>query len=183
MRGKYFFTDRHTYIIGTLFLLSLAPLVYMTLEFGQANVQSVGGIVDSKVDRFSLEGWLWYLVKMPQQTGWAVLACALAGTLMLAIKPRWNGPRVDLFLLFAWFITGYLFYSAIDLKESRHSIFILLPVCVIAINFLCQLFFKTHGHIFLYGSCHRNICNYAVATPGTFCRCSFGKSFKIIFSP
>lgn len=139
IRGKYFFTDRHTYIIGILFLLSLAPLAYVTLEFGQANVQSVSGIVDREVDRFSLEGWLWYLVKMPQQTGWAVLACALVGILMHAIKPRWNGPRADLFLLLAWFIVGYLFYSAIDLKEARHSIFILLPVCVFAINSLYQL--------------------------------------------
>jgi hypothetical protein len=42
-------------------------------------------------------------------------------------------PRRALVLLGLWFIVGYLFFSAIDLKEERHTVVLLFPVAVLAV--------------------------------------------------
>jgi hypothetical protein len=47
--------------------------------------------------------------------------------------------RADTWFWLLWLVTGYLFFSAIDLKEARHSIFILPPLVFAAAMLLGNL--------------------------------------------
>jgi len=112
-----------------LAIVGLVPLAVLTLKFGQANMQSVSGISDSEVSRTTLSGWLWYAKQMPAQLGWPALLAALLGLGSLALG---QGRIRDHLPLILWLVVGYLFFSAIDLKEARHSVFLLLPLAIFA---------------------------------------------------
>jgi hypothetical protein len=132
-RGMDLMRDRHSYIIAALGIVGLVPLILLTMEFGQANVQSAAGVADSRASRLAISGWIWYAQKLPSQIGWPALLAA-SGFFALRLWPRDGGrPQVrhSLFLV-SWFVFGYLFFSSIDLKEARHSVFLLLPVALFA---------------------------------------------------
>ncbi|WP_228894368.1 glycosyltransferase family 39 protein [Pseudoduganella aquatica] len=142
--------DRHLWLAALLACIGLVPLLVLTVKFGQANIQSASGINDSLVSRNSLGGWLWYLRQFPGQMGWAVLAAAAAGLLAGAVAAvRRRGldsaggegglSRGDLVFWLLWLLAGYLFFSAIDLKEARHSVFILPPLVLAAALLLARL--------------------------------------------
>lgn len=126
--------DRHAWGAAILSLIGLVPLIILTLKFGQANVQSAAGIADSVTSRASLAGWIWYLERLPEQLGWPLAVAAAVGLLMLLKRRRMDDfEKGDLLFLGLWFLFGYLFFSAIDLKEARHSLFILPPVVLAAV--------------------------------------------------
>jgi 4-amino-4-deoxy-L-arabinose transferase-like glycosyltransferase len=129
-RGTGLLRDRHSYIVGVLAIVSIVPLALMTLKFGQANVQSVSGIADAQVSRATLLGWLWYARQMPDQLGWPAFIAAVAGIAALTLR---RARRSEYLPLLLWLVTGYLFFSAIDLKEARHSLFLLFPLAVLAV--------------------------------------------------
>lgn len=134
--------DRHVWIALVLAALSLIPLVALTLKFGQANVQSVTGVADSRAARDTLAGWIWYLQRMPSQLGWPLCIAAFAGLVALFRErglARTVQARADALFWGGWLLLGYLFYSAIDLKEARHSIFVLPPVVMLAVVFIRHL--------------------------------------------
>lgn len=121
---------RHHYVAALLAGIALLPLIFLTVKFGQANVQSVTGIADAAVARSTIAGWLWYARQLPQQMGWPLLLASLAGIGLLCRRPA-AGDRAAAFFLVAWFVCGYVFFSAIDLKEARHSVFILPPLMLL----------------------------------------------------
>lgn len=132
--------DRHSWGAAMLGLIGLVPLIVLTLKFGQANVQSASGIADSLASRSSLAGWIWYLERLPSQLGWPLVAAAIAGVAILVKRRRVEGfLKGDLLFWSLWFLLGYLFFSAIDLKEARHSLFILPPVVLAAVLALSAL--------------------------------------------
>jgi hypothetical protein len=102
-------------------------------------MQSVSGISDSEVSRTTLAGWLWYARQMPAQLGWPALLAALLGLGSLALGRDRVREHLPLIL---WLVVGYLFFSAIDLKEARHSVFLLLPLAIIAASGLAFLLRK-----------------------------------------
>lgn len=127
--------DRHVWIVAIVAALSLIPLMVITLKFGQANMQSVSGIADSVASRKTLAGWLWYMRQFPHQLGWPltiVSALAMAATLLRRHREGLGLRKGDLLFWWSWLICGYLFFSLIDLKEARHSIFILPPLILAA---------------------------------------------------
>ena len=133
---------RQRHVWGSMLLLGviLVPLVVLTVKFGQANVQSVSGIADAEVSRRSLSGWLWYARRIPGQMGWPVTLAALAGLLLCASRRLTHSlGKADKVFWISWLVCGYLFFSLIDLKEARHSIFILAPVALLAILALGSL--------------------------------------------
>lgn len=134
-------------LLAAAFLVLLAPLVVLTMKFGQANIQSVTGIQDRSVERWSIEGWLWYLQQLPEQMGWAVPMFAAMGLLAAPFLGR-RGDGPDWTVLLVWFVVGYAFFSLIDLKEARHSIMILPPVAVAA-AFLAQELTRSFGAVSL----------------------------------
>jgi len=141
-RGMDLFRDKHSYIIAVLGIVGLVPLLYLTMQFGQANIQSAAGVADSRASRLAISGWVWYAERLPSQIGWPALLAA-SGFVALWLWPREAGrPQVrhGLFLV-SWFVFGYLFFSSIDLKEARHSVFLLLPVALFA-GLACHHLFR-----------------------------------------
>jgi hypothetical protein len=123
------FSQRDHWAVLALSAIGLVPLVVLTLKFGQANVQSVSGVADTVASRVALEGWLWYARQFPRQLGWPLLLASGAG-LLWALTTQRQAPwfaGVRFWLL--WLVVGYVFYSLIDLKEARHSVY-LLPALV-----------------------------------------------------
>ena len=126
--------NRHHWWVALLVVVGLLPLAVLTLKFGQANVQSVAGVADAVASRASWQGWVWYLQQIPSQVGWPLTALGLTGAAMAAWQ-RMPG------LNFWWigFALGYLFFSSIDLKEARHSVFLLPTVVFFAVLLLHTL--------------------------------------------
>lgn len=132
--------DRHSWYIGLLAGIALLPLAFITLKFGQANIQSLTGIADAAVSRSSISGWLWYLKQFPGQLGWPLAVIGGLAAFLTLFRPGLPGmARHDLLFWALWFGCGYLFFSAIDLKEARHSIFILPPLVLGAALLLMRL--------------------------------------------
>jgi len=123
---------RQIWFVIVFTVLGLIPVAFLTLKFGQANVQSVTGIPDARVARDSIAGWTWYVRQMPWQLGWPLLALAVLA-IPLGIAGRLS-PRLslaDLTLICGWIVLGYLFLSLIDLKEARHAL-VFLPMVLVA---------------------------------------------------
>lgn len=132
--------DRHAWVAAMLSLAGLVPLLVLTLKFGQANVQSATGIADSLASRSTLSGWTWYLERLPGQLGWPLVIAAIVGVAVLLKRRRVDAfQQGDLLFWTLWFVAGYLFFSAIDLKEARHSLYILPPVVLAAVLALSML--------------------------------------------
>ncbi len=145
-RGPRLLRDPHVWAALLISAIGLVPLIVLTLKFGQANVQSVTGIADAEVSRRSLSGWLWYLRQLPGQMGWLALVGAIGGTIGLAtavFRRRDAAAREQLAFFGGWFCVGYLFFSAIDLKEARHSVFLLAPAVFVAFATLQRLGSRT----------------------------------------
>lgn len=139
------FRNRHAWAVALLATLAILPLIALTMKFGQVNLQSALDMPDAATSRASLSNWLWYLRQLPGQLGWPVLATAALGSAVVLRGARSNSTtaepevRPDLRFWLAWLIVGYVFYSLIDLKEARHSIFILPPVVMLSCLFLVGL--------------------------------------------
>ena len=129
--GQNIWRNRHVWISAALFIVGFIPVAFLTLKFGQANLQSITGIADSEVSRASIAGWLWYAAKLPEQLGWLLLFAAGAGLAASWISRR-EIDKVDGVLLLGWFVIGYFFFSMIDLKEARHSTLLLPPLLIFA---------------------------------------------------
>jgi hypothetical protein len=123
------FSQRDHWAVLVLSAIGLVPLVVITLKFGQANVQSVSGVADAVASRFSLEGWLWYARQLPGQLGWPLLLAGMAGLLWALVKQRRASWFAGVWFWLLWLVVAYVFYSLIDLKEARHSVY-LLPAFV-----------------------------------------------------
>ena len=131
--GNALWRNRHTWFVAVLFAVGLAPIIFLTLKFGQANVESVTGIADAQVARNSLGAYLWYAQQLPEQLWWPVLGAAIAWPVTVLLRRGKPGmPYADLTMLLGWFIIGYVFFSLIDLKEARHSTLILPPLLIVA---------------------------------------------------
>jgi hypothetical protein len=123
------FRQRDAWAVLVLSAVGLIPLVVLTLKFGQANVQSVGGVADAVASRASLDGWLWYARQFPGQLGWPLLVTGLAGLVWALARQRQAPWFAGVRFWLLWLVVGYVFYSLIDLKEARHSVY-LLPALV-----------------------------------------------------
>ena len=136
-RGLQLFRDRQIWWLTLTSLILLVPLLLMTLKFGQANMQSVVGITDSVASRTTIAGWIWYAKQFPSQLGWPVtIAAALMTGWSATTKDLWAMPAQDRLFWISWLVLGYLFFSAIDLKEARHDLFIFPPLILAAVLFV-----------------------------------------------
>ncbi len=136
--GMEIFKEKHNYIILILAALGMIPLIYITLEFGQSNIQAATDSPEAINDTFTFEVLFWYLTKIPIQLGWSAfvgLIIAFA-TFILWTKNKVEVIKDNSFLIL-WFIVGYIFYTLIELKLTRFSIHMLLPLALF-IGFACD---------------------------------------------
>ncbi len=127
-RRALLFRPRPVVEAAVILGFGVLPLVWLTMVFGQANVQSTSGIPDATVGRATIAGWLWYARQLPSQLTWPLLGAAAAGAVLRAFRVRSSPmPTADFLFILIALTVGYLFFSAIDLKESRHtSLFLFL---------------------------------------------------------
>lgn len=138
--------EKHIWATALLATLALIPLVVLTINFGQVNVQSALNMPDAATSRTSLSNWLWYLKQLPDQLGWPVVLIAAMGVAVIGAHhlrliraaDSASGNWDPLFWAL-WGAVGYVFFSLIDLKEARHSIFVLPPIVMLTCAFLVWL--------------------------------------------
>lgn len=145
LSGMQVARNRHAWLAFALSGLSLIPLAVMTIKFGQANVQSVSGIPDAEVSRATLNGWLWYARQWPSQLGWPLFSAAVLAivlSLLTVFRSSRAGSagergsataKAEAAFWWSWLAIGYLYFSAIDLKEVRHSVFLLPPMVLLTL--------------------------------------------------
>jgi hypothetical protein len=81
-------------------------------------------------------GLVFYLKALPRQIGWTMLALSLLG---LATSPRWNRGKITLLML-TWIGACYVIFTAIGLKDARHTLYWLPPFTYFAAGMLTLMF-------------------------------------------
>ncbi|HZU88626.1 MAG TPA: glycosyltransferase family 39 protein [Stellaceae bacterium] len=138
VKGLGVLRRRHVIAAAAAGVLGVIPAVLLTLKFGMINVQSVAGRPHD-LPRTSLAAWLFYAEAIPLYLGYVGTALA-AGGVVLALRRR-TAPLETWFagLLLAWFAFGYLFFSAIEVREPRHGMMIAFPLAIFAVFFIHRI--------------------------------------------
>lgn len=127
-RGRAALRDRDAVAAAVIGAAALIPAALLTWRFGTVNLSSVMGI-DGDLPRTSLGAWLFYAERIPAMLGYGGAALGVAGMALL-VAGRAGADRALAWLLVGWFAWGYLFVSAISLREPRHGMMILFPLLV-----------------------------------------------------
>ena len=127
------FRRREFWWAAALFALGVIPLAVVTLLWGRLNIATVAGGGWVEYSRLSLAGWLYVARQWPYQVTWIVLALAIVYCAGAVLWKQWRVPRPVLFLLAAWLVTGYVFFTLIALKLQRHTTFLIFPLVFAAV--------------------------------------------------
>jgi hypothetical protein len=131
-KGPRILRHGHTIAAAVLVVVGLIPAVLLTLKFGMANIQSVTGrTID--LPRDSIAAWLFYAKTLPQYLGYVGLGLAVCGAAFVAVRRMAPLESWFVWLLAGWFAFGYLFFSAIDVREPRHGMMVAFPLVVFAV--------------------------------------------------
>jgi 4-amino-4-deoxy-L-arabinose transferase-like glycosyltransferase len=125
--GKQLFIRCHFWIIMTVSIISLLPLLYIQIKYESFNVVNVANHPQG-VSGASVLGLIWYLVRFPETVGWLILLPAIAFIVWRLPNLWYRSVRPDTVLLVLWFVAGYIFFTVISLKETRHALLINLPI-------------------------------------------------------
>ena len=143
-RGRLVLRDRRLWWTVGAAAIGALPAIGLLLTFGSANLQSAADL-SGELPRWSLVAWSFYPALLPQIVGWPVLGLAAAGLVALiagripALKgwPTW--------LLIGWTVIGYVFFTAIAVREPRHLMTALPPLAVLAACALDRLLPRRTG--------------------------------------
>ena len=127
------FRRREFWLAAAAFVLGVVPLTVTILLWGRLNVKAVAGGNWAEYSRLSLAGWLYVARQWHYQVTWIVLALAIVYCVGAILWKRWREPGPVWFLLAAWLLTGYLFFTLIALKLERHTIFLIFPLVFFAV--------------------------------------------------
>lgn len=131
-QGWRLLRDRNVLAVLAIGAVLALPAAFLMIHFGDANFGSVSGR-PGDLARFSLKAWLFYLEQMPKQLSYPVLAAALGGTILaLAGRVRPAMPAWFALMLTVWFVSGYVTFSLIEVREPRHDMVVLFPVVLMA---------------------------------------------------
>ena len=132
INGPGVLRQRHVVTAAILGVLGLLPALLLTLKFGAINVESVAGR-STDLPRTSIAAWLFYAKAIPQYLGYVATALAVCGLALVVL--RRPAPLEPWFarLLVGWLAVGYLFFSAIGVREPRHGMMIGFPLAVLAV--------------------------------------------------
>ena len=130
--------NRHHILAGTVGVLGLVPIVLLTVAFGEANIQSVAGR-PSDLPLASTAAWLFYPEAMPQYLGYTALSLGVGGLVLVALRRSRPLEPWLAGLLVGWLGFGYVFFSAISVREPRHGLMIAFPLILFALLALHRL--------------------------------------------
>jgi hypothetical protein len=141
-RGPDLWRDRNVWIATVLACVALLPLLLLTLRFGSANLQSVAGVPDAVVARDSVAGWLWYGRRLTREVWWPLLLAACLWPFAVILRPDRGSrlDRADATLVIGWALVGYVFFSAISLKDARYTTQFIPPLVILAMLAMARLF-------------------------------------------
>ena len=146
-RGIGLFRDRHVLDCLWHFCDTHGPFGCDVSLFRPVNTESVLGGVRSDASRLSLSAWIYYAKQLPSQLGWPTVVLAITYLVGAAYIPSWRLHRAHMVFLIGWFITGYLFFSYIMVREPRHDLMILLPLPIFAVLAVKHLFERAYPKI------------------------------------
>lgn len=137
-RGPALLRDRRLWWTAAAAAIAALPAIGLLLTFGSANLQSAADL-SGELPRWSVAAWSFYPVLLPQIVGWPVLGLAAVGlvALMAGRIPALKGWPA--WLLVGWTVIGYVFFTAIAVREPRHFMTALPPLAVLAACALDQL--------------------------------------------
>jgi hypothetical protein len=104
----------------------------LTVAFGEANLQSVAGR-PADLPMASVAAWLFYAEAMPQYLGYGALALGVSGLVLIGLRRTRPLEPWLAGLLVGWLGFGYIFFSAIGVREPRHGLMIALPLVLFAL--------------------------------------------------
>jgi hypothetical protein len=132
-KGKAALRDRHAFLTADLVVIGLLPAAFILFKIGARNLQSVSGI-QGVPPLGSLDCWLFYIKSLPGQLG-DLTVCLVVGGLavimwrFVRVQDRWLHG-----LLLSWLTVGYLAFTLISLKETHHTIMVLMPLAMARFN-------------------------------------------------
>lgn len=137
-RGPELLRDRRLWRTAVAAAIAVLPAIGLLLTFGSANLQSAADL-SGELPRWSFAAWSFYPDLLPRIVGWPVLGLAVVGlvALMAGRIPTLKGWPA--WLLIGWTVIGYLFFTAIAVREPRHLMTALPPLAVLAACALDQL--------------------------------------------
>jgi len=133
--------DRRLILTVILSLVAAIPAVLLTLRFGAVNIKNVTGMAGTNLALTDPRAWVFYARAIPVQLGYVPTVLALIGVAALAwqfaARPAMNRTEAGRpawlpILMLSWFVFGYLFFSAISVRDPRHDLSILFPVVLCA---------------------------------------------------
>jgi 4-amino-4-deoxy-L-arabinose transferase-like glycosyltransferase len=141
VKGKEMIRDSRLGRALILFMLLTLPLLLFTFRFGTRHFITVtGGSLSNYTNtRFNVASWLFYARRLPNQVGWPILALAGLYPILSLASKTWGLPKYAVAFLSSWFTFGYIFFSALQVHESRHSSLILFPLVIFAVSTLSRL--------------------------------------------
>lgn len=137
-RGRALLRDRRLWWTAAAAAIAALPAIGLLLTFGSANLQSAADL-SGELPRWSFAAWSFYPDLLPRIVGWPVLGLAIVGlvALMAGRIPALKGWPA--WLLVGWTVIGYIFFTAIAVREPRHLMTALPPLAVLAACALDQL--------------------------------------------
>ncbi|MGZ9271996.1 MAG: glycosyltransferase family 39 protein [Candidatus Binatia bacterium] len=125
---------RHVWIVAAVSVCALLPLAAISLKFGQFNAQLASGGDLQKVGGIDLFAEITaYARRLPMQAGWVplILSGLCLGLISWRDRAAWRHPT--LLASIATFGIGYVFFTLIDLKDQRYTIFILASLALLSV--------------------------------------------------
>jgi hypothetical protein len=130
-RGWRFAVEPRSWVAAALTALALAPLVFINLRFASFNFEQAGAESLKRGAGFWGEAWF-YLAGLPDQMGWPLFLCGLAGLGLLATG-RLDRRHLPLHLLLVgWIVLCYVMFTPIALKALRYTLPLVVPWAIFA---------------------------------------------------
>lgn len=133
-QGLVVLRRREVWIVAAVSVVVLLPLAAISLKFGQFNAELASGGEVARPHGFGpFAAVSAYARWFPAQVGWSPLILSALCVALMSWRDRgaWRNPMV--LASIATFGIGYLFFTLIDLKDQRYTIFILFPFALLSV--------------------------------------------------
>jgi Dolichyl-phosphate-mannose-protein mannosyltransferase len=139
-RGWAVLRQRSTWCAAALGFTLLFLLAAFTWVFAPHNFEGAAGIGLESKPSSAVSLLLWYARELPEITGPVPILASL-GYFALLIWKGWDSPqeRRLAVLMIAWFVAGYLFLSAIVLREERYGMLLAVPLAMFTMALIVRL--------------------------------------------
>ncbi len=144
VQGATVVRDRRVLWTALAAIVGALPAIALLLIFGSANFQSAADL-SGELPRWSLAAWLFYPALLPQIVGWPVLGLAITALALLAVGRLHVLKGWPAWLLIGWVLIGYVFFTAIAVREPRHIMTTMPPLAVLAACALDQILPRRAG--------------------------------------